>query len=1263
MFGLFAPPKVPRSPDAIQTPAAWVQVAEPRYIWRLNSEVARPLLIGAAVLLILASVNLWRFRHRHREMLWAKTERLYESGEHVPACRCLLNFVSDFPTDARITPCLVKWVRERRLPLAEARFIHIELLRVAYRGDPYGRLSEELVKSASDICHEMSPVEAELFWTQTADLCLPELPQRRLDTAEMRMALGQGHQISRQYEESARNYLRAIELGDRRVEPILGLLELYKTVAQPLSDALEADACALLLSEDHLPSRPSSRKPLVRELLSRRLRQGVEPAWRGLVELSRRELAEGRWEQAAQFANAAWDADPEAPDVWEQTLQVLSGEANTRRLNGDREGASQVVGRALDAAGRSAENAPEDPRFPLFQGLLRLQGNDLTAAEELLREAERRAWSGLQDTRLTRRERHRLIHLQQECQVGLATCLVMQLKGATPGRVATISFELDSLQAQFDTPRLFEFSRVLAAQRLMLTRQWRSAATEMDVIAKATEFPSVRRMAHLSQAECLRQLEDWQTLRQVAGEITMEDPGWDRGWELLAEACRALKRHGELAGIERRRMVWDPTNLIGARIDEQLGRPLSERKWGLIEMDLARLTSQLGPTWPGLGRERARVMLARKRWVEAEFVLRENESVRPRDEELLRLRLILELHREDQPTNIRFRRAVTALERFRLARQELLFDPSRERLDASRFRAMLAGEQPAQPLPGIAVVRALLHELAGSDHETIQRLFEEALQETETKAFTLQKVLEYTLRAETTPQVLSDFNLGLLTGLLSRIPGPEARCRAISLWQHWEHRGTLPDPERQRFAETLLTHGAPAEAVPRYRALIQTAGPLRNQQRLEFLFFVLAFPPGQSHPELERDLERVLQELETVQPDLPETVLARARQQFRLGAEQRAVRHIQTLPGLGTDRRPTEMLRSFAFLGRGDVFLERLGGAHPANHQRNREALREWLVGVRDGEQSRALDQLLLGGRYPAALQAELFSIAATELQRWKNHAAADQLLARAIQETEDLQLVLQRGLLRGQTGQPTEALLFLRAVDERIPGPAAEAYRSLVDQHGSEGAFIERVRQRLDELTSGDPCPPARAPLLQLLVGLQSRPETLADALRNQDRLLKLRPESPLILNNLAVLEAFVPNRVDSGLRHIQQAIERDRPRLEYLDTLALLQLQGDDLDSGLNTLLGQAPLLMRPEHRLHLGLALLRSGHTEQAAQIERELRELLTGAVPWSPLNGVLWEELRAGPAGQARRNPRAEGMSRGDSRTGPDDRHPGVPPDPS
>jgi hypothetical protein len=182
-------------------------------------------------------------------------------------------------------------------------------------------------------------------------------------------------------------------------------------------------------------------------------------------------------------------------------------------------------------------------------------------------------------------------------------------------------------------------------------------------------------------------------------------------------------------------------------------------------------------------------------------------------------------------------------------------------------------------------------------------------------------------------------------------------------------------------------------------------------------------------------------------------------------------------------------------------------------------------------------------------------------------------------------------------------------------------------------------------------------------LVGLQSRPETLADALRNQDRLLKLRPESPLILNNLAVLEAFVPNRVDSGLRHIQQAIERDRPRLEYLDTLALLQLQGDDLDSGLNTLLGQAPLLMRPEHRLHLGLALLRSGHTEQAAQIERELRGLLTGAVPWSPLNGVLWEELRAGPAGQARRNPRAEGMSRDDSWIGPDDRHPGVPPDPS
>lgn len=1235
MLGL-NPPQVPQSPEAIQTDDGWIQVFPPRMVWRTNWSLMRPLLVVGGVLLAVAVFNLWRFRHNHREMAWAKCERLYESGDHVRAVRGLLNFVSDFPGDSRITPCLVAWLRDRRLPLAEARWVHIELLRVVYRGDPYGRLSEELVKSAADICQEMSTVEAELFWEQTANLCLPELPQRRLDTPEVRLSLGKGHRIGRQFDEAARNFIRAIDLGDHSVEPILGLLELERAAARRLSDAVEADGCAVLLSLEPSDSRSAPRKLLLRDLLTRRLRQGVEPAWQGLVELSRRELAEGRWRQAAELANAAWEAGPTEPDVWEQTLQVLAVEANSRRLKGDLEGAGQVVARALDAARKSGLDAPEDPRFPLYQGLLLLQGSDVTAAEEPLREAERRAWKKIQQLGLTRSERQRFVQSQLESRVGLATCLVMQLREADPGRAGTISFELDSLQSQFDKPQLFEFSRVLAGQRLMLAKEWREAVSEMEVIAKTTELPSVRRMAHLSQAECLRQLEDWRALHKLAGEMTMDDPGWDRGWELLAESCRALNLVQQLPAIERRRMVWSPTSVIGPKIDEQLSRPVSKRKWGLIEADLARLTSQLGSTWPGLGRERARVMVAQKKWMEAETVLNENEPVRPRDESLLWLRLVLELHREDQPNATRIRRAVAALERFRLAREDLLFAPSQQRLDPAPFRPILEGRFPTQPLPGIAVVRALLHELAGSDPQTIQRLFDAGLQEPETRVLAGQKSLEYALRVENTPEVLSDFNLGLLTGLLSRLPGPEARCRAISLWQHWDHRGTLPEDERQRFAETLLTHGAPLEAVSQYRVLIQTAGPLRSQRRMEFLFNVLEFPPDRSHPELEREVERVLREMETVQSDLPETILARARQEMRLGDETGAVRHVLTLPGLGADRRPTEMLRSFAFLGRGDTFLDRLGAGHPANARQNREALREWLVGAHGGEQSRALDQLLAGGRQQAARQAELFSIAATDLQRWNRLGEADQLLARAIQETGDLQLVVQRGLLLGHSGQLPEALLFLRAVDERIPGPAAEAYRSLLDRNPGDRSFLESVRERLEELTRVDPCPAARAPLLQLLVGIQSRPETLADALLNHERLLTLRPESAILLNNIAVLEAFAPDRVQSGIQHIQRAIELDRPRVEYLDTLALLQLQSDDLQTALTTLLSQAPILVRPEHRLHLGLAMLRSGYTEQAALIERELRGLLAAGVPWSPLNAVLWEELCAGPAGQARRN---------------------------
>lgn len=1215
------------NPGEIQDNDSWQQTQPPRYVSRVNWDVVRPLLFVGILVLVGGVVSYRLFRERQREQIWSVVERMYDDGKLVAAGRHFRIFAAEWPDDPRVQACLMKWSHEQRMPIPEARWVHRELMQRVYRGDPYGTISEELIRSASLICPELNRLESEILWSQTIDLCLPELPRKALQNPEIRLVLARGQKLAGQLDDAARQYTEAIRLGDRSLVPVVGLAELFRDRHSELSEAAEEDARAQLAALENRESNPASPRRLsLLDLLQRRLAREIDPVWQGQVELSRRELAVGRWQKAAELVNTAWQSGGDQPDVWFQTLQVLSAEADYRRRTGDWDGGNQVAQRAMEAAGKAAADAPGDSRFPLFQGMLQLLGKQAELAEDYLREAERRAWVVANDIHLSRPERVAAERQMQECQLGLATCLVMQLEGATPGRVATISRELDSLQAQFDHLQLYELSRVLKAQRLMKTGDLEQAARDMSIVAKATDWPSVRRMANLSEAECLRKLQDWRSLYDLATEMTMNDPGWDRGWDVLAEACQRLGLRDELQEVLKRRRVWDPASILQVRIDEQLKRPVEQRRWTLIEGDLDRLVSQFGPTWPGLGVQRVRVMLAKNEWVAADRVLREVEDVTPRRGELLRLRLELELQRRDRPPETRSRLAVEGLERYRRARQELLPDREEGGLNAARFGEILEGRFPSEPPPGIWVVRAMVQELADADAQKVQQAFEQALQETRTRAWAGQKLLEYTLRMEHRLAELNDYNLGLLTGLLRRLPGSVGQARALAAWKHWEARATIPDNERQLFAQTLLQEGEPVEAAAQFEVLLDAESGL-DDRHLDFLFFVLGYPVEKSCRDLEQRVDSILTRLEKVQAGSLEAVVARARQEVRQGRRDKGVATIRTLLETGTESRPTAMLRSLAYLGRGDQFLSRLGSSHPANQSTYRQALQEWLTGRRGSDQARGMDGLLLAGRYSPALKAELASVVAAELSRWGLLVQADQILAETIRTTEDPQLVLERGLLLGKSGQWKEALVFFQSVDERLPREAAQAYRVLVEQPRVNAECQAAVEQRLEKLISPNPCPRDRVPLMLLQAELKTRPDTLPTAVTLYDRLLQIEPDSPLLLNNIACVEAFVPERMESGLKHILRAIEQDVPRLEYVDTQALLLLQMDDLDRGLGLLLSQLPLLVRPEHRLHLGVALLRSGMTDAAREVQEELEVVAQGE--FSPLNRVLWDELRAGP----------------------------------
>jgi predicted Zn-dependent protease len=128
----------------------------------------------------------------------------------------------------------------------------------------------------------------------------------------------------------------------------------------------------------------------------------------------------------------------------------------------------------------------------------------------------------------------------------------------------------------------------------------------------------------------------------------------------------------------------------------------------------------------------------------------------------------------------------------------------------------------------------------------------------------------------------------------------------------------------------------------------------------------------------------------------------------------------------------------------------------------------------------------------------------------------------------------------------------------------------------------------------------------MRLLVAdraLKSR--QFAAAIQQYEAALRVQPEQPLVLNNLAWALGQVkdPKAIPTAER--AAALAPDSP--DVLDTLGMLQLQGGDPKKGLETMQRVRDLAPnRPELRLHYAKALLQNGRTQEG---KAELRELAT------------------------------------------------------
>ena len=128
----------------------------------------------------------------------------------------------------------------------------------------------------------------------------------------------------------------------------------------------------------------------------------------------------------------------------------------------------------------------------------------------------------------------------------------------------------------------------------------------------------------------------------------------------------------------------------------------------------------------------------------------------------------------------------------------------------------------------------------------------------------------------------------------------------------------------------------------------------------------------------------------------------------------------------------------------------------------------------------------------------------------------------------------------------------------------------------------------------------------MRLLVAdraLKSR--QFAAAIQQYEAALRVQPEQPLVLNNLAWALGQVkdPKAIPTAER--AAALAPNSP--DVLDTLGMLQLQGGDPKKGLETMQRVRDLAPnRPELRLHYAKALLQNGRTQEG---KAELRELAT------------------------------------------------------
>ena len=252
-----------------------------------------------------------------------------------------------------------------------------------------------------------------------------------------------------------------------------------------------------------------------------------------------------------------------------------------------------------------------------------------------------------------------------------------------------------------------------------------------------------------------------------------------------------------------------------------------------------------------------------------------------------------------------------------------------------------------------------------------------------------------------------------------------------------------------------------------------------------------------------------------------------------------------------------------------------------------------------------SLDKALSGD--PAYLPARVLKVE-VELMRdllERAEATATEVRREFPEKAVGLRLVADVAFRRGRFA---EALANYRAALDREPSRqhALAVYRALIRTGGQSAAsgFLEAWQKR-------HPPDPA---LSMVLAEASLRAGDLGQARRRFEAILAERGESPVVLNNLAIIAARQGDSKALALAH--RALELAPTDALVLDTVGWLLVQLGSAETGLRYLReAQLRAPANPEIRYHLAAALAKSGRIDDA---RRELDRVLSSRLSFAELD---------------------------------------------